>query len=114
VIRATYAAPALCVAVPTARNVIPEMTDPRGKHWQQPADIRDADMDSTFVRLTQRQVADLPEYSSSYPSGMYDGKCWLREGEDEEERTVRWLCWYEPHSDPKKIGIGFREISIID
>lgn len=113
-IRATYPAPALCVALPTAHGRIPEMTDPMGKHWRQPADIRDADMDSTSVRLTQRQVRDLLEYSRSYPSGTYDGKCWLRKGKGEDGTPVSWLCWYEPSPLPGQIGIGSREIIIID
>ncbi len=85
--------------------MIPLMTDPLGRHWRQPADIRKAPMDETHVLLTPRQVAGLAEYSSSYPSGTYDGKCWLRDGGD-----VRWLCWYQPHPQPGKIGIGFRII----
>jgi hypothetical protein len=85
--------------------MIPLMTDPLGKHWDQPADIRQAPMDETHVLLTLRQVSDLLEYSSSYPSGTYDGKCWKREGED-----CWYLCWYQPHPIPGKIGIGYRII----
>lgn len=108
-IRATYPAPALCVVIPTTAPGIPEITDPMGKNWQHPADIRDADMDSTFVRLTQRQVAGLLEYSSSFPTGTYDGKCWKR-----IERGVPYLMWFSDHPDPTKISLNNREISIID
>jgi hypothetical protein len=90
-------------------NEIPPMTDPMGRSWRQPADIRLAPMDDTHVMLTRRQVDALPEYSRSYPSGTYNGKCWLRDGED-----VQWLCWYKKHADPTKIGIDYREILIID
>jgi hypothetical protein len=90
-------------------NEIPAMTDPLGKHWKQPADIREAEMDDTHVMLTKRQFDQLKEYSSSYPSGCYDGKCWKREGHD-----MWWLCWYHPHPKPDTIGIGSREILIID
>lgn len=86
-------------------KVIPEMTNPLGLHWRQPSDIRDAPMDDLHVLLTAQQFNGLAEYSTSYPSGTYDGKCWKREGEDQW-----YLCWYHPHIQPGKIGIGFRLI----
>lgn len=91
-------------------NAIPEMTDPLGRHWRQPKDIRSAAMDATHVRLTARQVRDLPVYDSSYPSGTYDGKCWLRNGHG----GVQWLCWYHPHEQAGMISIGSREVLVVD
>lgn len=85
--------------------MIPSMTDPLGKYWDQPADIRDAPMDDKHVLLTSEQIAKLCDYSSSYPSGTYYGKCWKRKGPG-----FWYLCWYEHHEDPKKIGIGVRII----
>lgn len=84
-------------------NDIPEMTDPLGHHWSQPDNIRMAPMDDTHVLLTKRQIAELSHYDRGYPSGCYDGKCWLREGRD-----CCWLCWYHPHPVEGKIGIGSR------
>jgi hypothetical protein len=89
--------------------VIPLMTDPMGRYWHQPSDIRMAPMDDKHVLLTTRQIAELLEYSSSYPSGTYDGKCWKREGDG-----FWYLCWYQPHPQPGKIGIGFRIVLEID
>lgn len=86
-------------------NDIPPMTDPLGKHWEQPADIRLAPMDDTHVILSRRQIEMLRDYNSSYPSGTYDGKCWLR-----TNSGVTWLCWYYPHDNPKRISIGSREV----
>lgn len=94
--------------------MIPQMIDPLGLHWQQPTDIRQAPMDETHVLLTPRQIADLLEYSRSYPSGTYDGKCWKREGEDEDGSTFWYLCWYQPHPAPGMIGVGFRIILEVD
>lgn len=88
--------------------MIPLMTDPMGKYWDQPADIHLAPMDETHVLLTSHQVAGLLEYSRSYPSGTYDGKCWLR------DNGLRYLCWYQPHPTPGKIGIGYRIILEIE
>ncbi len=86
-------------------NSIPPMTDPLSRYWDQPFDIRQALMDDTHVLLSSAQVAQLKNYSSSYPSGTYDGKCWKR------EQTNGWvLCWYHPHSKPNTIGIGSRLI----
>lgn len=62
-------------------------------------------MDDTHVLLSLRQVAGLADYSCSYPTGTYDGKCWKREGED-----CWYLCWYQPHAEPGKIGIDYRII----
>ena len=93
----------------TEFNAIPAMTDPLGRHWDQPADMRLAPMDAVYVQLTARQVDGLCEYSSSFPSGTYSGKCWLR-----KQGAARWLCWYEPGDLPVEIGIGSREILVSD
>jgi hypothetical protein len=88
---------------------IPPIVDPLGQHWRQPIDIRLAPMDDTHVLLTQQQFDGLSDYSHSYPSGTYDGKCWKREGEE-----YWYLCWYQPHATPGKIGIGSRVILPLD
>jgi len=90
-------------------NEIPAMTDPLGRHWSQPADIREAPMDDDHVLLTVAQIDALPVYDRGYPSGCYDGKCWLRHGNGD----VFWLCWYHPHPKPGTIGIGSREVLVI-
>lgn len=76
--------------------MIPAMTDPLGRHWQQPIDIRTAPMDDTHVLLYPSQFDGLVEYSTSIPSGVYPGKCWrtqLRDGS--------WIMrWYGEHPDP--------------
>lgn len=92
-----------------ATNDIPEMTDPLGRHWRMPAGMRHVLMDKTHARLTARQLRDLPEYSSSYPSGTYDGKCWKRINGD-----AAFLCWYHPCAEAGMIGIGSRLIVEVD
>jgi hypothetical protein len=94
--------------------MIPLMTDPLGRHWDQPRDIREAPMDDKHVLLTARQIAGLCDYSRSYPSGIYDGKCWKRYGEDQDQGHFWYLCWYQPHAEPGKIGIDFRIILNVD
>lgn len=89
-------------------NAIPEMTDPLGRHWNQPADIRNAPMDDKTVILTSHQYMALSQYDTTYPSGKYFGKCWVRVNGD-----TKWLCWYEPCDIPDQIGIGRREIIMV-
>ena len=88
----------------TEMNCIPAMTDPLGKHWQQPADIREAPMDDTHVLLTSPQFFKLLEYSSTIPTGVYEGKCWKR-----HEKGKWLLCWYS-YEDPLLCRINWREI----
>lgn len=88
-------------------NAIPAMTDPMGQYWTQPKDIREAPMDAKHVILTPDQFDQLEEYSRTYPSGTYDGKCWVRINND-----CVWLCWYEPCAKPGQIGIGSRLILV--
>jgi hypothetical protein len=90
-------------------NDIPPMTDPLGRHWHMPLNIREVAMDDTHAWLTQLEVDALPEYSTSYPSGVYDGKCWLR-----DEGVAKYLCWYGPHPEPKKCSINFRSIITVN
>lgn len=77
---------------------IPEMTDQLARYWRQPSDIRDAPMTDEVVRLRWLQFLCLSEYSASFPTGAYAGKCWRRHGD-----TIWWLCWY---GIPFKNGAG--------
>lgn len=88
--------------------MIPEMTDPLGEHWRQPDDIRSAPMDATNVILSERQLSQLAEYSASYPSGVYPGKCWKR-----EDRLGLMLVWYGDEDDGQ-CPIHWRSILIVD
>lgn len=65
---------------------IPKMVDPRGKHWPQPAALRDrVRVFETHATIDDADWQALPRYESSYPSGTYTGKVW---------RRGPWLCWY--------------------
>jgi hypothetical protein len=91
--------------------MIPAMTDPRGRHWDQPKDIRTAPMNDTHVLLTREQMAGLAEYSQSIPSGVYVGKCW------KARRVIggvhEWyMKWYSAASDPRYCLTEIRKIVI--
>lgn len=79
--------------------MIPTITDPLGKHWEQP--------DPSFIRfrdgeaiITQQDFDRLHNYSASDPSGVYVGKMWRR-GYPYCANPERWfLCWYDTHPKP--------------
>ena len=86
-------------------NEIPAMTDPLGRYWKQPADIRDAPMDDTHVLLNAEQFTGLSDYSATIPSGKYEGKCWktLYHGE-------WYLRFYRACDDPTMLEYPHRKI----
>lgn len=81
-------------------DVIPEMTDPLGRHWDQP------DRQFLFfvgtgeeevVHIGQKEFDQLAVYDTSMPSGVYPGKMWKRTNGD-----TTWLVWYgEVPGNPK-------------
>jgi hypothetical protein len=93
-------------------NTIPEMTDPMGKYWEQPA-LEEIEVWTNHARMTEKTLARLMEYSTSMPTGAYPGKMWRKKV---HFRTgPRWyLCWYGYDLDPKYVSNNFRKIVIVD
>lgn len=97
--------------------MIPPITDPLGKHWKQPVDIRMAPMNDTHVLLTRAQLRQLAEYSTSTPTGVYPGKCWSSYHVDGNPNLPRkhlagqwYLKWYRASKDPRYCNIEVRTI----
>ncbi len=89
-------------------QIIPPITDPLGAHWKQPH-RRDIELDETHALMSEQTFKGLMEYSSTFPSGKYDGKMW------KARRGDKWfLAWYYPDKDPVYIGIEWREILILN
>lgn len=88
-------------------KVIPEMTHPLGKHWDQPDRSRIL-IDDSHALMTKADFNELADYSWSQPSGVYDGKMWKSTGRD-----ATYLKWYHPAEDPNKCAVGVREILIV-
>jgi hypothetical protein len=92
-------------------NVIPEITHPLGRYWDQP-NREDIDVWANQARMSQKAFDNLVEYSLSLPTGVYRGKMWkkrvyLLTGE-------RWyLCWYGDHADKKLVSTNYRKIVIV-
>lgn len=67
---------------------IPLMTNPLGRHWGQPAGLRDRiGLFFNHATILERDWLALSNYESSVPSGVYPGKVWRRGSR---------LCWYGP------------------
>lgn len=68
---------------------LPPMTDPLGRHWHQPRNLRDVvKLHDTHAVVPEGVFLSLSRYDSSLPTGVYPGKCW-RMGQ-------KFLCWYGP------------------
>jgi hypothetical protein len=83
-----------------AREVIPLMTDPLGKYWDQPA-RSEIELDDTHALMTIGTFRKLKCYSGSRPTGCYPGKMWKRhDGACDWNyiaaggKPVWLLCWY--------------------
>lgn len=87
---------------------IPRITDPMGRHWQQPPHHRVL-VDDTHALLERRDFEQLLEYSGSIPDGKYVGKMWCC-----RIRETWLLCWYGKCDDPTMLAINRREILIAD
>ncbi len=59
----------------TGLDIIPEMTDPMGRHWVQP-NRKDLFFCNIRVHLTIKDFNLLRDYSWSNPTGTYAGKMW--------------------------------------
>lgn len=98
-------------------NAIPDITDPLGRSWRQPSRSV-IELDDTHALMTQATFEDLAEYSSSQPTGVYEGKMWKRHDGLYDRRCRpedrRWLlCWYDvSEKGPDYCSTQFREILI--
>lgn len=67
---------------------LPAMTDPLGRHWNQPKDLRyRVGLFTTHATISEADWKQLSRYETSMPSGVYPGKVW---------RSGGYLCWYGP------------------
>lgn len=98
---------------PRARaNQIEPITDPLGKHWQQPK-TSDIVMDDKFAYMSENTFKKLLNYSGSQPSGVYPGKMWrcYASGED-----IHTLCWFstDPVNPLRFCKNNYRQIVIME
>ncbi len=92
------------------------MTDPMGQHWDQPPTSA-IELDDEHALMTEATFEKLPDYSGTFPSGVYPGKMWRRyDGLYDPKCTInqrRWLLMWFGNSDlPNMISNHHREILI--
>lgn len=90
------------------KNIIPTMTDPLSKAWEQPSKEKIL-IDDTHSIMSTETMNELKNYSHSIPSGVYEGKMWKA-----ESKGVKFLRWYSSSDDPNKCNINTREIILLD
>lgn len=86
---------------------LPQITDPLGAYWDQPKSDQMAVYNDIAI-MDQIAVDALLEYSTSIPTGTYEGKMWKCRHPDGWQ-----LCWYGASDDPDMISINRRPIRII-
>lgn len=94
----------------TQQYQIPPMTNPLGKYWDQPnpSEIIIDNVNSVAIMSTKTFNA-LSNYSTSNPSGAYEGKMW----------RARWggkdyLRWYGISNKPGFVSNNQLEIVLTD
>lgn len=86
------------------KNVIPPITDPLGRHWEQPSLDRIL-IDDTHAVMDKAAFWELRNYSSTIPTGVYPGKMWraqvfLTVGANSPSKWVlRWFGEVEGRPD---------------
>jgi hypothetical protein len=85
--------------------MIPPITDPLGKYWDQPKG--EILVDDTHALMDRKSFGELGEYSTSTPSGVYEGKMWKT-----FSKRVWYLRWYE-NSGPNHCRIQTRRIILV-
>jgi len=86
---------------------IPPITDPLGRSWRQPH-RRFIELDDTHALMSEQTFKGLAEYSTSIPTGVYDGKMWKGFANGEW-----YLVWFAPDKDPDKARIEKRKILML-
>lgn len=88
--------------------MIPKITDPMGKSWDQPS-REDILVDDTHALMSEPDFNKLPDYSRSQPTGVYPGKMWKA-----YSGGGSWILrWFGEHPDPKLCSNHSREIILI-
>lgn len=91
-------------------DTVPPMTHPLGKHWSQP-DSAEMEISSKTAKMSRETFDALAEYSTSNPTGAYEGKMWKRHHGSVHPAALpkgadgpAWLlCWY----GYSRIGTGY-------
>lgn len=90
---------------------IPKMTHELSSAWDQPSRSEILlDGDHKIAYMTQHTMNQLPTYSCSQPTGVYEGKMWKGQGRD----GTWFLLWFGPSEFEGHCGTYRRTIKIVD
>jgi len=78
---------------------------PLARHWDQP-DPTNFLWIGDSVLLTLREMCLLRSYDSTFPSGVYPGKCWKRN----DRKLGPVLVWFGHGEEPGSCSINYRKI----
>lgn len=95
-----------------AGDLICPMTHLLSQHWEQPG-LGDFTVDSEYAYMDLDDFWKLPDYSTSEPSGVYEGKMWRSSVyiDDDKERT--WILrWFGLSDKPDTVILDWRRIVI--
>lgn len=109
-----------------AGATIPPMLHEMGRHWRQPDRSR-ITIDATHALMSQADFEALADYTTSQPSGVYEGKMWKSQAwkwEGDEVSIDRgyarrvmlgkwYLRWFGPSDKPGYCSNNVREIIIL-
>lgn len=95
-------------------TIIPDMVHPFGKYWEQP-DKSKILIDDKHALMSRHTLEELKEYSTTIPTGAYEGKMWkacLYTGNGKE---MDWyLRWYDSHpTDLELVQVCSRRIILV-
>lgn len=99
-------------------HIIPEMEHPLSSAWDQPS-TKDILIGDKHAMMGKKAFDELHEYSTSFPTGVYEGKMWKRNdlipnpngGPGSFLKTDKWyLVWYGTGKNPERCSVNYREI----
>lgn len=90
-------------------NIIPPMTHPYGKAWEQP-ELSEVVICDNYATMNESAFKKLSDYSKSRPSGVYEGKMW----KTTDDKITWHLHWWSESDDPDKCKGNVREIKIVN
>lgn len=93
-------------------NVIPPITDPLGRGWEQP-DTKEILVDDDYAVMSKKAFDELKDYTASQPTTLYNGKMWKIRVRSKD--SPLWVLRYCCNEDKEKnlIDIAARKILIL-
>lgn len=101
----------------SAADIIPPMTDPLGKYWEQPELSKIKIAGNVEALMTRATFKEIKDYTASRPTGLYVGKMWRRNEAYKENGVFsdNWMLYYcDHHNDPGYVSIRAIKIFLLD